>query len=144
MNKTLSFKQELEENGFLLYTNKGRSMEPLIKEGRDVLLIRKVDSRLNKYDIALYKRENGSYVLHRIMKVNDEDYVLCGDNQYKREYGIKDRQILGKLDLIIRGDRQIKLEGFSYRLYLFFFCDLFYIRCFLLYLRQLFLKVNKK
>ena len=127
-----SFEEILEKDGVLFYTNVGDSMNPLIVQGRDALIIEKVKGRLNKYDIPLYKRSNGQYVLHRILKVRKDDYVICGDNRYAKEYGITDKDIIGVLTKIVRDGKEIKLEGFKYRLYLFLWCDLFIIRAFIL------------
>ena len=90
-----SFEEELNKKGILVYTNKGNSMYPLIRQGKDVLIIKKCNTRLKKMDVPLYKRESGQYVLHRIVKVNSNDYVIRGDNTYSNETGIKDEQILG-------------------------------------------------
>ena len=78
MNKT-TFEEVIEHDGKLIYCNKGDSMMPLIKEGRDLLVIEKVNGRLKKFDVPLYKRDTGQYVLHRIMKVRKWDYVICGE-----------------------------------------------------------------
>ena len=91
-----TFEEEITHNGFLLYRNVGDSMLPLIRQGKDLLLIaRKPQGRLNKYDVPLYRRDSGQYVLHRILKVRKNDYVLCGDNRWRREIGITDRHIIG-------------------------------------------------
>ena len=72
-----TLEQVLEEDGILYHTSKGVSMRPLIREGKDVLVIKKPAGRLKKYDIPLYKRDSGEYVLHRILKVREKDYVIC-------------------------------------------------------------------
>ena len=74
---------------------KGISMEPLICQGRDAVYINKPDGRLKKYDIAFFKRANGEYVLHRVIKVLPDSYHFCGDNQWQVERGITDSQIIG-------------------------------------------------
>ena len=79
---------------FKIFPN-GISMEPLIHQGRDAVYIKKPEGRLKKYDIAFFKRENGEYVLHRVIKVLPESYHFCGDNQWQVERGIKDSQIIG-------------------------------------------------
>lgn len=87
-----TFEEEIAHNGFLLYRNVGDSMLPLIRQGKDLLLIaRKPEGRLSKYDVPLYRRDSGQYVLHRILKVRENDYVICGDNRWHRETGITDR-----------------------------------------------------
>lgn len=74
---------------------KGISMEPLIYQGRDAVYINKPEGRLKKYDIAFFKRLNGEYVLHRVIKVRADSYDFCGDNQWQVERGITDSQIIG-------------------------------------------------
>ncbi|MBQ9673568.1 MAG: S24/S26 family peptidase [Ruminococcus sp.] len=131
MSKT-TFEEVIAKNGKLVYTNVGDSMFPLIKQGRDLLIIEKPNGRLKKYDIPLYKRDSGQYVLHRILKVRENDYVICGDNRSNKEYGVTDRHIIGILTGIIRNNKTIKLHGFCYRMYLFLWCDLFPLRAFVL------------
>ena len=81
MNKS-SFEEQLEKNERLIYTNKGDSMMPLIKQDRDLVVIEPVHDRLKKYDVPLYKRDNGKHILHRVLKVRRDDYVMCGDNRW--------------------------------------------------------------
>lgn len=138
-----TFEEELNRTGHLIYSNVGDSMLPLIRQGRDLLVIEKTHgARLNKYDIPLYKRDSGQYVLHRILKVRENDYVICGDNRYNKEYGITDRHIIGVLIKVIRDGRELDFHSFRYRAYMFLWCGLFPVRAFVLrvkhYLKRLF------
>ena len=75
------FKKILDDKGVLVYSNKGKSMLPLIKEGRDILVIKKETENIRKWDIVLVQRPSGRYLLHRIVKIHsDGTYTLCGDN----------------------------------------------------------------
>lgn len=139
-----TFEEELERNGRLIYTNMGVSMLPLIHQHRDLLIIDRPEGRLKKYDIPLYKRKNGQYVLHRILKVTDTGYVLCGDNQWKKEYGVTDDQILGVLTGLVRDGREISMDGIRYRLYVHLWCDLFFLRTGYLFTRRLLRKVIRR
>lgn len=123
-----SFEEELDKKGILVYTNKGNSMYPLIRQGKDVLIIKKCNTRLKKMDVPLYKRENGQYVLHRIVKVNSNDYVIRGDNTYSNETGVRDEQILGVLSGVIRDGKEISVNSFSYKLYSYFWYYTYYLR----------------
>lgn len=123
-----SFEEELDKKGILVYTNKGNSMYPLIRQGKDVLIIKKCNARLKKMDVPLYKRESGQYVLHRIIKVNENDYVIRGDNTYSNETGIRDDQILGVLSGVIRSGKEISVNSFSYKLYSYFWYYTYYLR----------------
>ena len=112
-----TFKDILDRDGKLIYTNVGDSMMPLIKQGRDLLVIERVTGRLKKYDIPLYKRDTGQYVLHRVVKVLEDGYVILGDNCCSKEFNIKDSQILGVLTSLNRGGKEIDFESFGYKLY---------------------------
>ena len=131
MNKS-SFEEEIKKSGRIIYTNVGDSMMPYIKQGRDVLVISEVNGRLNKYDVPLYKRDSGQYVLHRILKVRENDYVICGDNLWNKEYGITDRHIIGILTGVIRDGQEIPVTSRKYRIYVHLWCDLFPVRAFIL------------
>ncbi len=131
MNKS-SFEEEIKKSGRIIYTNVGDSMMPYIKQGRDVLVISEVNGRLNKYDVPLYKRDSGQYVLHRILKVRENDYVICGDNRWNKEYGITDRHIIGILTGVIRDGQEIPVTNRKYRIYVHLWCDLFPVRAFIL------------
>ena len=127
-----SFEEILEKDGYLIYTNVGDSMLPLIREGRDLLVIRRQTGRLKKYDVPLYRRDNGKYVLHRVLRVRSDDYVICGDNRWHRETGITDAHVLGVLTEIIRDGKVTSVTDRRYRLYVHIWCDLFPLRAFLL------------
>lgn len=142
MNKS-TFEEEIHRNGTIIYTNVGDSMMPFIKQGRDVLVISRAEGRLKRYDVPLYKRDSGQYVLHRILKVRENDYVICGDNRCSREYGITDRHIIGVLTGIIRDGREIPVTDRKYRIYVHLWCDFFPVRAFFIRIRQ-FLKRRLK
>ena len=133
-----TFEDEIKRTGRIIYTNVGDSMMPLIKQGRDVLVISTVNGRLKRYEIPLYKRDSGQYVLHRILKVRKNDYVICGDNRCNKEYGITDRHIIGVLSGIIRDGREIPVTDIKCRMYAHLWCDLFPVRVLIIRIRQIF------
>ena len=127
-----SFEEILEKEGRLVYSSVGDSMLPLIRQGRDLLVIERPDGRLKKYDVPLYRRDSGQYVLHRVLKVRENDYVICGDNRWAKEYGVTDRQILGVLTAVIRDGKELPVTDRRYRLYVRLWCGLFPLRAFAL------------
>lgn len=117
MNKQ-SFENYLEKNERLIYRNTGTSMLPLLKQGRDFFIVEKVHNRqLKKYDVVLYKRQPDSYVLHRIIKIENGKYVIMGDNCINKEYGITDNDIIAVMTGYIRKGRQHRTSEFFYKLY---------------------------
>lgn len=143
MNKA-TFDEIIERDGRLIYTNKGDSMLPLIKEGRDLLVIEKTNGRLKRFDVPLYKRDTGQYVLHRIVKVRQNDYVICGDNRANMEYGITDRHIIGVLTAVIRNGKELSVNSTKYKLYVYLWYLLFPFRFVFIKAQNLIRRIKKK
>ena len=114
-----TFELQLERDGVLIYPNKGTSMLPLIRQGRDLMVIKKLNKRPRKYDAVLFIRADGKYVLHRIQKVyNDGSYYIIGDNCTTGET-VKEDQIIGILTEVKRGEKgkSIMSSDIKYKLY---------------------------
>ena len=102
---------------FRLYPH-GTSMLPLLRQGIDSVALRSLDRPPRKFDILFYKRQDGSYILHRVKKVTKEGLVLWGDNHTMLEYGITEENIIGYAARVFRGDKELDCQGFGYRAYL--------------------------
>jgi len=113
----------LESGGEFLLSPKGTSMLPLIVQGEDRVALKKYTASPQKYDIVFYRRENGAFVLHRIVKKGkDGSFVMCGDNQLNLEYGISQNQIIGFVTSIHKGERLLSISSLRYRIYVRFWC----------------------
>ena len=135
----------LNSVGFICTEIKGTSMNPLLFEGVNKVVIERPLNRLKKGDVALYKRDSGEYVLHRVMKVLNDSYVFCGDNHFVLEYGITDAHVLGVMKGYYKGEKYVNIEkSFKYKLYKLFWCNSLSFRKFLNYFRSGFNKIFKK
>lgn len=143
MNST--YEKELERHGSFTFTNVGTSMMPLLRQNKDLFVIEKKTGKgCKKYDAVLFKRANGQYVLHRILKVREKDYVLCGDHQFHREYGVTDDQILGVMRAVIRDGVTISVTDKKYQMYVHLWCDFFYIRAAILWMKMFPYRIRRK
>jgi len=135
--KVYTFEDMLEEYGYIVYTNVGVSMMPLLRQRQDVIEIRKKGpERCKKYDVVLYKI-GSKYILHRIIQVREKDYVIVGDHNIWREWGITDSQILGVMTRVIRNGKTITPENRLYQLYVHLWVDFYPIRAAILYAKRL-------
>lgn len=116
MSEVLTIEQALSTEGLFATTTVGVSMEPLFRERRDTVIIVPAKGRLKKYDVPLYRRGN-DYVLHRVVAVKPDGYVICGDNCVAKEYGITDEQILGVMTEFYRKGKRYTTAHRGYRLY---------------------------
>ena len=108
----------MANNESLTYTNVGISMRPMLKQGRDLFTVKRTDGeRVKKYDVVMYRRPPDKYVLHRVIKVLPDGYVIRGDNCIRREYGITDADILAVLTSFVRRGREHSVTEPGYRFY---------------------------
>lgn len=125
----MTYEEYLEENGELTYTNVGTSMMPLLKQHRDLFTVtKKSGERFKAGDVVLYRRPPKRYVLHRIIEVRPDDYVILGDNCVKKEYGIKDGDILAVMTSYVRAGKKHTTRDLSYRLYSFYIMHTIFFR----------------
>ena len=96
----------------------GTSMLPLLHCGRDTETLTAVSSHLKKYDLPLYRRKDGAFVLHRVVKVQaDGTYTMCGDNQWVKEPNIHEEQCIGVVCAITRNGKTVSVHNTTYKLY---------------------------
>lgn len=109
-------REALAEGKTVRFSPRGTSMLPMLRQGQDSVLLSPAPEKLKKYDIPLYQRQDGQYVLHRIVRAG-ETYTCIGDNQLTPEAGVKREQILAVVTAFTRGDRQIPVTDLRYGLY---------------------------
>lgn len=118
MSSSFSYEEYLEQNGSLTYRCVGVSMLPMLRQDKDLFTVRKKGKeRCKAGDVVLYRRPPDRYVLHRIVEVRPEDYVILGDNCVAKEYGIKDEDILGIMTGYVRDGKEHSVEEAGYRVY---------------------------
>jgi len=112
----------MNSGGEFRFYPKGKSMLPLIRQGKDSIALVAVQGQLKKYDLPLYVRNNGQFVLHRVIGEDSNGYIMCGDNQTTLEYGILPQQIRAKVCAVYRKDRRVEITDKSYILYCKLWC----------------------
>ena len=117
LDKLMPFiKEKLAVSGTVKFSPRGISMLPMLRQGIDSVLLSPVPEKLKKYDLPLYRRDDGKYVLHRIVEVG-ESYTCCGDNQYDYEYGLRHEQMIALVTGFTRGDKEHNVDEFVYKMY---------------------------
>lgn len=109
-------REKLAENQSVQLSPVGISMLPMLRQGRDCVILKPVSGRLKIYDIPLYQRDDGHYVLHRIIKVG-ETYTCMGDNQFRVETGVRQDQLIAVVAGFTRDGNSHSVDALSYRVY---------------------------
>ncbi len=102
----IGLEESLKQNGVYITLTKGDSMNPMLVQGRDKVVIVPPEFPLKKYDVPVY-RKLGHYTMHRIVKVTKDGYIICGDNRVTLEKNVKKEDIVGMLDGFYQGDKYI-------------------------------------
>lgn len=101
-----NYQSELERNGAIAFVPSGNSMWPTLKNRGQSVIVLKKKERLKRYDVAMYVRADGKFVLHRVMKPIDGGYVMCGDSQFSLER-VDEDQVFGIMTGFYRGKKYI-------------------------------------
>ena len=117
--------ESLKNNCDVRITVTGYSMYPLLRNRKDSVILGKPPKKLKKYDIVFYKREDGSYILHRILKIKDNLLSMAGDNEIELEYPIKPEQIIGVTTHYIKSGKKYSTKNLIYKLYVIIWAWLF-------------------
>lgn len=110
------FRERLAAGQKIQFSPRGVSMLPMLRQGRDSVILSPLPEKLRKYDLPLYQREDGKYILHRIVEVGDT-FTCIGDNQYQYEHGVRREQMIALVTAFTRGNREISVEHPVYRAY---------------------------
>ena len=108
-----SIERSLAENGVYVGKTRGDSMLPMLKEGRDTVIVVPPAFPLKKYDVPLYRRGN-HVTMHRIIKITKKGYIICGDNRINLEKDIKESDIIGVLSGFYQGKYYVDVNDKKY------------------------------
>ena len=129
MQEQLALGQEV------VLTITGNSMSPFVRHRRDQVVLVSADAAaLQQGDVPLIRRDNGQFVLHRIVErddgavrkcwgrkkayptaVEDLRYTLLGDAQWDLEPDVRADQILAVATAFIRKGRRWECDSPAYR-----------------------------
>lgn len=110
------FRERLAAGQTVTFSPRGVSMLPMIRQGVDTVTLSALPEKLRKYDLPLYQRRDGQYVLHRIVKTG-QTYTCIGDNQFVYEYGLRHDQMIAVVSSFTRNGREYRVTDLRYRLY---------------------------
>ena len=113
----------------------GTSMYPLVGSRRDSVLLTKV-KELKVGDVPLFRRDDGKFVLHRIVKIENGAYGMRGDFEQKIEYPVMPDAIVAVAKGFYRNEKYISCENFWYKMYKFFWMRTVAIRPFIIKILQ--------
>ncbi len=115
MQDITNYKIEIEKNGVIAFVPKGNSMWPILKNKGQSVIIRKktAEEIIEPFAVIFYERENGSLVLHRVLELRNNSYIVCGDSQFELEK-VYERQVFGVMEGFYNRKKYIKATDPTY------------------------------
>lgn len=95
---------------------KGNSMYPLLRSNIDSVVLTK-PGKIKKYDLLFYKRNNGEFVVHRVVAKKNNAFCMAGDFEIKTEYPVYPHQVIAVIKSFYRKKHHISCNNLLYKVY---------------------------
>ena len=109
--------EQLKMGQRVRFSPRGVSMLPMLRHGKDQVELAPPAKDPQKYDVILYKRTTGMYVLHRVVKTEGERIYCLGDHLYAWDPPILKDAVIGIVCGFWRKSTYRSVENGWYRLY---------------------------
>lgn len=101
-------KELLDNDKSARITVTGMSMYPFLRENIDsVELLKAKPSDIRRGDIVMILRDSNVYVMHRVIKIEENCFYMVGDAQQSIEGPLRYDQIFAKVTSVWRKDKKI-------------------------------------
>ena len=109
--------QTVSSGGIAELTVTGRSMLPLLLDRVSRVKLAAINEP-KRGDMVLYRRSNGTYVLHRIIRCDpDGTYTMCGDGQTALEPCLRRDQMIAVVQSFARHSKWCGCKNPLYKLW---------------------------
>lgn len=109
------FKNLIETGEPICLKVNGNSMRPFLRHNIDSVIAVKFDGEVKVGDVVFFTRSNGTVVMHRVVKTEDEVVFVCGDAQETIEGPVQKNQIFAKVTSFVRNGKEIHANNTLYR-----------------------------
>ena len=110
-------KEQLDSGCTASFAVHGTSMLPLLRDRKDRVRIKRPDETPRKYDIIFYRRDNGDFILHRIVGAAPEGFICRGDNQIDDEFPVKRDSVIGIVTHYNKNGKWKSVGGLGQKIY---------------------------
>lgn len=102
--------ESMREQDNFSFTVTGDSMWPFLREGKDIVTLESCSfSQLKIHDIVLIQRDDGAFVLHRVIRFVNDGFIMRGDAQFWNEGPLRPDQLRGRVCGIQRGETTVDM-----------------------------------
>ena len=87
--------EKLSKGGIVSLTVTGNSMHPFFHDREDTVELCPLTGPAKKNDVVFYIRNDGTYVLHRVIRIAKGVLYCRGDNQFSRPEDVDPGSVIG-------------------------------------------------
>ena len=109
----LPIEEVLNEKGFIAAHPIGFSMRPFLRADDTVVLV-KIEGNITPWDVVLFKRDDGVFVLHRVIKVSESAVLTRGDFELNFDAPVKKENVLAVMTEYYRGKKHVLTDDPKY------------------------------
>ncbi len=131
------FKEQLENGKKVQFAPSGISMRPMLDDKVDQVYLEKATKEnVRKKDVVLFQSDNGAYILHRIIKLDEQGFVTRGDHNYYNDKKQSYDKLIGKLYQFQHKGKKHSVCGLSYKMYVLIWLGSYLPRKMLMLIKQ--------
>ena len=135
---------QLDSGACATITVTGNSMHPMLRHRRDSVTMEKMTAFAKVGDVLFYRRDNGQYVLHRVIRVAAPgEYICSGDNQCDHE-PVSHGQVLARVVRFTNRGKAIECTAPGYRFYTWCFVKFMFLRQPYIWVRRAFGRLYRR
>ena len=106
----------LAEGKQVTITVRGNSMRPLLRDGRDKVVLRKAKNEDIRKGAVMLFRYRGSHVMHRVRGIEGDVVIFEGDGNYKLQEVVTRKDIVAVVEAVVRpSGRRIECSSRRWR-----------------------------
>lgn len=107
---------EIAEGNPVRFRLKGQSMFPLLRNGRDIVVLHPCqEDELRPMDVVLF-RYRGAHVLHRILRREGNKLLIQGDGSYVAREECTTADVVGIVRTIVRpSGKEVSVDSWQWR-----------------------------
>ena len=107
----------LREGAELPLVVSGESMLPFLRPGRDTVFLKRPEGALQEGDIAFFRRATGDYILHRVVRTDENRCWFLGDAQTRVEGPLPVSCVIARVTAVRRGGRLIRPDSLFWQFF---------------------------
>lgn len=131
------FKEQLENGKKVQFAPSGISMRPMLDDKVDQVYLKKATKEnVRKKDVVLFQSDNGAYILHRIIKLDEQGFVTRGDHNYYNDKKQSYDKLIGKLYQFEHKGKKHSVCDLSYKMYVLIWLSSYLPRKMLMLIKQ--------